>query len=244
MARSTRLFEELRPRGGGEASPVLKEFAEFLSLTEQVCTTTRKRVLKGQTVPNSEKLFSMYEQHTQLYKRGKASEPVQFGRLTGIIEDSAGFIIGHRVYERDEKDADVLVTCFNKMQERFNGMIQEFSIDRGFYSPKNERDLADRIRLLCMPKRGWKQGARQIKESSTEFRLARRRHPGVESAIAALQAGNGLDRCRDRTEVGFKRYVAYGILARNFQVLGKLLIAQEAPMSQAAHSDRRHTPAA
>ena len=43
------------------------------------------------------------------------------------------------------------------------------------------------------------------------FRQARQRHPGVESAIGALQAGNGLKRCRDRSKRGYERYVGLGI---------------------------------
>ena len=64
----------------------------FLERTEQVRGTARRRVIDGESVPNDEKLFSMYEPHTQLYKRGKAGEPVQFGRMVLVYEDAAGFI--------------------------------------------------------------------------------------------------------------------------------------------------------
>jgi len=47
------------------------------------------------------------------------------------------------------------------------------------------------------------------------------------------------NRCRDHSEDSFKRYVAAGILGRNLHVLGKILIAQEAALSQAAWSLRR-----
>ena len=48
-------------------------------------------MIKGEKVPNDEKLFSLFEPHTQLYKRGKAGEPVQFGRLVLVFEDGAGW---------------------------------------------------------------------------------------------------------------------------------------------------------
>jgi hypothetical protein len=54
-----------------------------------------------------------------------------------------------------------------------------------------------------------------------------------------LQSGNGLKRCRDRTEKGFDRYIGLGVLGRNLHVLGKLLIAREAPDSHAAYSRRK-----
>ena len=73
-----------------------------------------------------------------------------------------------------------------------------------------------------------------------KFLDARQRHPGVESAIGALQSGNGMKRCRDRTEVGFERYLAIAVLGRNLHVLGKILIQQRAPDSLAAVSKRKH----
>ena len=72
-----------------------------------------------------------------------------------------------------------------------------------------------------------------------EFRRARRRHPGIESAIAALQSGNGQARCRDRSFGGYCRYVGLGVLGRNLHVLGKSLIARADPKCEAGRSRRR-----
>ena len=83
-----------------------------------------------------------------------------------------------------------------------------------------------------------KQAAKQATEASVTFHQARRRHSGVESAIGALQSGNGLMRCRDGTEVGFERYVALAVPGRNLHALGKLLIAREDESLPAALSKR------
>ncbi len=71
-----------------------------------------------------------------------------------------------------------------------------------------------------------------------EFRAARQNHPGIESAIGALQSGNGLDRCRDHSFGNYCRYVGLGILGRNLQVLGKLLLAREDKKCLAGQSQR------
>lgn len=71
------------------------------------------------------------------------------------------------------------------------------------------------------------------------FRKARQNHSGVESAIGAMQAGNGLERCRDKTDRGYERYVGLGILGRNLQTLGKLLLAQDDAECKAAQSRRK-----
>lgn len=150
------------------------QLKNWIELTERVCDTARRRVLLGEQVPNDEKLFSLFETHTQLYRRGKAGHPNQFGRLVVVFEDGAGFISHYH-----------------------------------------------------------------LANAGVKFHQLRRRHPGVESAIGALQSGNGMKRCRDEGELGFERYLGLALLGRNIHTLGKLLLAQEHPKSGAARSRRQ-----
>lgn len=236
--RTRKLVAAAESHGGGDAATI-EELRTFLQLTEQVRDTARRRVLLGETVPNAEKLFSLFETHTQLYKRGKAGEPVQFGRQVLVFEDAAGFIVQHLVMPRDATDKSVVVEQMRITQERLGGQIESASFDRGFHSPENQIELAKIIAHPCLPKPGAKQAAAQAAAATVEFREARQRHSGIESAIGALQAGNGLKRCRDHTELGFQRYISLGILGRNLHVLGKLLIARELANREAARSRRR-----
>lgn len=211
----------------------------FVQLTQQVCGTARRRVLLGETVPNADKLFSIFEPHTQLYKRGKAGEPVQFGRLLLVYEDAAGFIVHQHLMDRDAQDVDVPVEQTRALQLRLQNRIEEISFDCGFHSPENQTELAKIVPLVCLPKKGSHQAAEQAASATAAFRRARRRHSGVEAAIGALQAGNGLKRCRDKTELGFERYLALGVFGRNLHTLGKLLIAREHESANAACSKRQ-----
>lgn len=214
------------------------ELQHYVELTERVCSTAYRRVILGETVPNADKIFSIFEPHTQLYRRGKASQPNQFGRLVLIFEDGTGFISHSHVLPRDAQDQDVAVTQTRIVQQRHGERIDQLSFDRGFYSPENEKELARLIEQPCLPKHGPREYADQMKTATVHFREARQRHPGVESAVGALQSGNALDRCRDRTEIGFRRYIALAILGRNLHVLGKMLIQKSAALSHAAYSER------
>jgi hypothetical protein len=242
LTRAETLRETVRKYGtggGAEALALDKDLETFLQRTRHVCGLARRRVLEGETIPNHEKLFSIFETHTQLYKRGKAAEPMQFGRLVLIFEDGAGFITHHHLLPRDKGDRDVVVEQTRTAQKRHRGKIRRGSFDRGFHSPQIQDELAKILEHPCLPMPGSKQAAQQEKTASVEFRNARQSHPGIESAIGALQSGNGLKRCRDRTEKGFERYIGLGVLGRNLHVLGKLLIAREAPQSPAAYSRRK-----
>lgn len=216
----------------------VQQLQVWIELTEQVCDTARRRVLLGESVPNTEKLFSLFETHTQLYRRGKAGTPNQFGRLVLVFEDAAGFISHYTIMHRDAQDKDVIVEQTQIAQTNHGGEIEKASFDRGFYAPENEEKLSLIIASPCLPPRHPKQYAEKLEEASIEFRTSRQRHPGIESAINALQTGNGLKRCRDRSELGLERYLGLAILGRNLHALGKLLIARQNGDSNAAISKR------
>lgn len=216
-----------------------KELLRWIALTEQVCDTAYRRVILNEVVPNRDKLFSLFEIHTQLYRRGKAATPNQFGRLVLVFEDGAGFISHYALMDREARDADVVVDQTRQAQKKHKGAIKTASFDRGFHSPENEEQLARIVDEPCMAPRHPQQYAERLANGSVEFHRLRQHHPGIESAIGALQSGNGLKRCRDRSEVGFERYLGLAILGRNIHVLGKLLIARRQEQAAAALSKRK-----
>ena len=215
------------------------ELMHWIELTQQVCSTAYRRVILGEEVPNCDKLFSLFETHTQLYRRGKAGTPNQFGRLVLVFEDGAGFISHYHVMDREALDADVIVDQTREAQKKHHGAIKTASFDRGFYTSKNEEELAKIVDEPCVPPRHPQQYAERLANGSLEFHRLRQRHPGIESAIGALQSGNGLKRCRDHSEIGFERYFGLAILGRNIHVLGKLLIARRQEQAAAAFSKRK-----
>lgn len=223
------------------AAPASREklLLHYVSLTEKVCANARRRVLEDQKLAHGEKIFSIFEPHTELIKRGKQPDPIQFGHRVLVIEDALGFVVGYRVVKDGVLDQDLVVPVMNELQKRFDGKIKSASFDRGFHTPENQQELAKIVRTPCIAAKGPDQGRQQQKEGTVAFRKARQNHPGVESAIGALQSGNGQKRCRDRGKPGYERYVALGILGRNLQTLGKLLLAQDAADCQAAKSKRK-----
>ena len=155
----------------------------FIEQTQQVCGTARRRVLLGETVPNKDKLFSIFEPHTQLYRRGKAGQPNQFGRLVLVYEDAAGFISHHYVMPRDARDQDVAIEQTRKLQERLNHRVEQVSFDRGFHSPANQRQLSEIVANACLPKPGKKQSLEQDLTAPVSFHQAKQRHPDRKSVV-------------------------------------------------------------
>jgi len=179
------------------------ELLAFIVLTEKVCDNARRRVLQGETLANEEKIHSIFEPHTELIKRGKQPNPIEFGHKVLVIEDAAGFVVDYRVVDNGVLDQDLVVPVMKKLQKRFDGKIKSASFDRGFHTPQNQEDLGEIVATPCIAAKGQEKGRQQQKEGTVAFRKARQNHPGVESAIGALQKGNGLKRSRDRSKKGY-----------------------------------------
>lgn len=197
--------------------PLFAEIYMYLNYAKMMVCQIDRRVLKGEKIPHNEKIFSVFEEYTEWISKGKAGVPVELGLKVCILEDQYGFILNHRVMQ-DETDDQIAVPLIKSCQKTFP-LLRTCSFDRGFHSPKNQKELATLLDLVVLPKKGRRNKAEQERESSVEFIAARHQHSAVESAINALEV-HGLGRCRNRGRERFYSYVALGVLARNIQILG------------------------
>ncbi len=198
---------------------------DYVGHAERQIDQIRRRVLEGETIPHAEKVFSIFEPHTEWISKGKAGVPVELGVRVAVSEDQYGFILNHRVMQK-ETDDQVMVPIVEDLARRFH-RIQSVSLDKGFHSPANQEHLADLVPFPVLPKKGRCNAAELERESDPRFQRLRRRHSAVESAINALEV-HGLDRCPDHGIDGFKRYVALAVVSRNVHRLGAILLAEEA----------------
>ena len=207
-----------------QAKPHLSKLDDFVKHTKRQIDQIRRRVLQGETIPHDEKVFSIFQPHTEWISKGKAGVPVELGVRVCIVEDQHRFILHHRVMEKTN-DAQVAVPIIKETKQRF-ATLSAISFDKGFHSPANQVELKELVEKLVLPKKGKLSQADRARESEPEFVRLRRRHSSVESAINGLESG-GLDICPDHGIDGFKRYVGLAVLARNLHRLGAVLQEQE-----------------
>jgi hypothetical protein len=204
-----------------EVLPRLKadRIFEWIAHAEREMDQIRRRVIAGETIPQHEKVLSIFEEHTEWINKGKKGVPVELGVPVGIVKDQIGFILHHRVmtHESDEAAAQPMIAV---AKQRFP-WLKGCSFDRGFHSPRNQEHLPRILDVVILPRKGRLSAEALAIEQSEAFQHWRRQHSAVEAAISALD-NHGLDLCRDHGLEGFKRYVALGILARNLQIVGHL----------------------
>ena len=204
---------------------MLGELDEFMDHAARQIDQVRRRVLEGQSIPHEEKVFSLFQPHTEWISKGKAGVEVELGLRTCVVEDQHRFILHHQVMQNLTDDA-IAVSIIEETQQRFD-TLRSVSMDKGFHSLANQAALEEMVDVVVMPKKGRLSAVDRARESDPEFVRLRQQHSAVESAINALES-HGLQLCRDHGIVGFKRYVALAVLARNIQRLGAILRQQDA----------------
>ncbi len=179
-----------------------------------------RRLLRGEAIPQDEKVFSIFEPNARQLAEGKAGSPAALGVPTAVVEDQYQFIIHHEIMQ-EGSDVCHAVPVVAAAQERFPD-LRACSFDRGFHSPENRREPAAMLDLNALPKKGYLSKAERERQSEPGFAEARRQHPAVESAISCLEC-RGLDRVRSHGRDGFARTAASAALAANCCRLGRLL---------------------
>ena len=182
-----------------------------------------RRLLKGETIPQNEKVFSIFEPHTRWISKGKAGRPVELGVPVGIAEDQYQFILHYEIMWTGS-DVDFAVPLVEITKELFPDFCAA-SFDRGFHSPANRTRLDEVLVDNVLPKKGRLSKADREREQGETFVAMRRQHPAVESAINNLEH-RGLDRVRSKGRKGFARSVALAVVALNVHRLGRVLRQQ------------------
>ena len=210
---------------------------EYIAHAERQIDQIRRRVIEGESIPHAEKVFSIFEEHTEWIKKGKAGVQVELGLRVCIVKDQFGFILHHLVMQ-NETDDKVAVLIIKETLERFND-LSSCSFDKGFHSPSNQEELAKILDKVVLPRKGKLSAINQEIENSEEFIQARRKHSAVESSISALK-NHGLERCPDHGLHGFKRYVGMAVVARNIQIIGHIIQQKELKRLQKLEEKQRN----
>jgi hypothetical protein len=197
---------------------------EYIRHAERQIDQIHRRVVLDEKIAHEEKVFSIFQPHTEWISKGKAGVPQELGLGVCVLKDQYGFILHHQVMEQ-QTDDKVAVAMAQEAKDRFENLAG-CSFDTGFYSPENHRQLANILDYVVLPKRGRLSAKDKEIQQSEEFVESRRKHSAVESSINALE-NHGLDRCLDHGLHGVKRYVALSVLARNIQILGHLIQQKE-----------------
>jgi IS5 family transposase len=202
-----------------------KEIDHYCGLGGRVIDQARRRVLQGEQVPNAEKIYSIFETHTDLIKRGKVQTPIEFGHKVFLAESAQGLITQYEVLEGNPGDDQQVESSLERHKETFGRAPELYGSDRGFFSEKNVKSCKrNGVKVVCIPQRGGKKTAkRETYERSPAFKEGQRFRAGIEGRISVLFRGRGMKRCLAEGRQRFALAVGAAVLANNLMRIAALL---------------------
>lgn len=202
-----------------------KEIDHYSDLGNRVIDQARRRVLQGEQVPTAEKIYSIFEAHTDLIKRGKAQTPIEFGHKVFLAESAQGLITQYEVLEGNPGDDQQVEPSLERHKETFGHAPALYGSDRGFFSETNVKSCRQNgVKVVSIPQRGGKKTAkRKAYEKSAAFKKGQRFRAGIEGRISVLFRGRGMKRCLAEGHQRFELTVGAAVLANNLMRIAALL---------------------
>jgi IS5 family transposase len=114
-----------------------RQIGHYCGLGDGVIDQARRRVLFGEQVTTDEKIYSIFEPHTDLIKRGKVRTPVEFGHKVFLAESAEGLITQYEVLKGNPPDEVHVASSLQHHLQAFGWAPQLYGSDRGFFSEQN-----------------------------------------------------------------------------------------------------------
>jgi IS5 family transposase len=92
---------------------IIEDLAKLLPLMEKAYGMTERHEIKGEQVPARDKLFSIYELHTDLIVKG--GREVQFGHKVNIGTGKSNMTLTCETEAGNPKDSDLFVGTLDKL---------------------------------------------------------------------------------------------------------------------------------
>ena len=198
-----------------ELAGIAAELAEYLPAVRTIADVAERAAIRGQTVGASERIFSLFEQHAELIKRGKRSKPVEFGHVVQLVQTRDKFITDYTVLERRVADNELLEPAVEEHCRRFGSYPEAVTADCGFHG---RPEVMDGVRQ----KVGTVAVAKNVRQWSGErFADFRSFRAGIEGSISVLKRAFWLARCLFRGFRNFASSVGLSVFCHNLVLLAR-----------------------
>jgi len=198
-----------------ELMAVADELKRFLPSMRKVVAQSRRSQLQGKTVPAVERMFSIFEPHTELIKRGRREKPVEFGHAFLLCQTAEKLISDYEVFRRRPVDCTLTEDVIERHEKLFGERPEVLAVDKGFCPDAAKyAELEQRVESLAIPRRT-RDFANKVLGMRQAFRA------GIEGTISGLKWAFQLARCFSR---GFKHSqgaLGLGVFAHNLVVLAR-----------------------
>jgi IS5 family transposase len=190
----------------GKAGYEAELLSHYIPIVEKITEQADKRVFRGVMPAADEKIYSLFEEHTELLKRGKAGKPIEFGHKILLAQTGEKFIHHYRVFPKRQEDKEMVEPTIKAHKRLFGTGPEVLATDKGFYESMEQIfTLEETITTVSICKKGRRTQQEYERESSEEFKDGQRFRAGCEGSISVLKRAFNLGKCLFK---GFKHYAA------------------------------------
>jgi len=198
------------------------ELERFVPVIEKVVRQTERRIFRGETVANDDKVFSIFQPDVYCIRKGKSGKPNEFGKKVRLDQSDGKIITGWKIYDKNESDAETFIPAVEQHIRQFGRAPHLAAGDRGCYSAENERRAEELgVRRISLPKRGKKSKERTEHEKKRWFKAGQRFRAGSEGTISVLKRRHGLNRCLNRVDNAFDRWIGWAVISANLLTIAR-----------------------
>jgi IS5 family transposase len=191
------------------------QMERFLDSIKTILRVSERVWIHGEVVPAKERIFSLFEEHTELIIRGRRSKPVEFGHMILLGQTKEKFITQYSVMKKKIEDCHLPEQILEEHESTFGKMPNELVADQGFRGDKDAMaELRKKVKVVAIPQR--------LKDFADDFFVMLQHfRAGIEGSISVLKRAFGLLRCQYRGFMSFASHVGLGVFSYNLVVLAK-----------------------
>jgi IS5 family transposase len=199
-----------------KAEILIKAMEELIPVMEKVLKMTRRKEILKEKVPVEEKLFSIYEQHTDIIVKGQRE--VQFGHKVNLGSGKSNLILTCEIVEGNPKDSELYEGAIQKLKKDYGKVPKSSTADGGYASKKNI-EYAKKEGIINIVFNKIRGRMENIAGSKWIERKLKRWRSGIEAIISNLKRGFQIRRCVWKGLAHYGQKVFWSIIGYNLRVM-------------------------
>jgi len=208
---------------------IVAELNGLLPKMERVYDISYRHEVLGESVPNSEKIFSIYEGHTDIIVKG--AREVEFGHKVNLTTGRSNLILDCEIVDGNPKDSNLYEGVLDRARKDYGIRPRDMVTDGAYASLRNQEKAKEYGIVNIVFNKIVGSLKNVVSSVQMETRLKKWRS-GMEAVISNLKRGFDLFRCEWKGRDHFDAKVFWSVIAYNIRVMTCFMVAKLSPEPQ------------
>jgi IS5 family transposase len=204
---------------------IIAALERLLPLMSLVYDMTYNKEILGKQVSSNDKIFSIYELHTDIIVKGRRES--KFGHKVDIGTGASNLILTCTILDENKNDGELFKPTIDRLKKEYGVIPESIVTDGGYASKKNKEHAVNEGVINVVFNKITRSMKNAVSSPLIEAELKCWRS-GIEAVISNLKRGFKLRRCTWKGWEHFKQKVYWSIIAYNIRVMTGHMLRQMA----------------